>query len=162
AETSAAPSYLILSVSDRGDSESRDAFQVKGLVDFLAAQVPYPIAAAETTQHSLPRHRAGYDAVRAIVFDATAPESLDGCQRQAILDYLLAGGALLLSAPLGSADPTGTWLEQYIPVRIIGKREADRVDSTGDDAGFGAATTAPSGALKFREAVPICEAAPLQ
>jgi hypothetical protein len=150
--------YLFLIAGERNESESRDSFLTEGLMKVLSGQVSYPLNIGTSSQAALPRDRAGYGAVRTVVFNSLPPDSLDACQREALLQYLLAGGNLVLAAPPGDADPTGTWLEQYLPVHIVGRRMADRiamVPGTTDSA----ESKSSIEALKFREFVDVCEAA---
>src|SRR5439155_18118887 len=90
----------------------------------------------------------GYDACRAVIFDRSDPDCLDLAQRQALREYLLGGGALILSAPSADvADPARSWLAPYIPVQIIGRRQIDRLDLQGG-----------IGSLRLRDFVPAAEA----
>lgn len=149
AEVAVRPASLLLAVTGTDREQSGESLLVQPFARFLAAGVPYPIEVGEAGAADLPRHRAGYDAVRAVILAATPPDSLDDGQRQALLDFLLGGGTLVLSAPVDEVD--GTWLAPYMPVDIIGQREAAQIVPT--DA---TATTAPP--LKFREPIIISEA----
>ena len=67
----------------------------------------------------------------AIQLDGLRPDVLDPAQRQALLDYVCAGGVLMLNAP----DPAlvaGSWLEPYLPVRMIGMRQMRAIEVPGE------------------------------
>jgi len=147
---------LLLSVNRKEFTESRDAYRLQRLTELLAGVVTYPLHSGECEPSILPRHVAGYEAVRAVVLNGVSPDSLDGAQRQAITSYLLQGGIVVLPAPLGDADPTGTWLEPLLPVRIIGHREAGSVGALPGISKSDGVAEAP--ALKLRETLELCEA----
>jgi hypothetical protein len=149
--------FLILSVGGGDSSERGSTHFAQGLVRFLAANTSYAINVGTSEARWLPRHRAGYGAVRAIVFDGTPPDSLDVSQRETILEYLRGGGTLVLPAPRGSADPTGTWLEPYLPVHIIGSREMDQILPSATTS-IADSTTAASAPLKFIKPLGVVEA----
>lgn len=144
--------FLVLSVTNGPQGQSGDNQAIREFSQFLAAQSPCAVNLGTAAAEQLPRHCAGYDAVRAIVFDAAGPDSLDVSQRETIMEYLRRGGTLILPAPMDNADPTGTWLEPYLPVQIIGSREMERIFPVGDSTG---ATPAP---LKFTKPLKVVEA----
>lgn len=149
AQAAGLPGYLLLEVRDENASELSDAYHVDGLAQILVGQAPFNLSVGSCEPRSLPRHRAGYDAVRAIVFVGTLPAALDEFQRQAIIEYLLGGGSLVLPAPRDVADPSMNWLAPYLPVQVLGYRHADRIEPVPAEAGR---------ALAFRFPVEICEA----
>lgn len=79
-----------------------------------------------------------YDGAYLVMLTGLDPRSIDSAQRQALLDYVTAGGVLLLASP-EPAQICGSWLEPYLPVRLIGKRQMNAVTPAGhgDSIGFG-------------------------
>ena len=146
--------FLILSVRDSQASETSDAYLPKGLASLLDGQLPYPINVGECEPQALPRHSAGYGAVRAVVFNSS-PDALDACQRKALVDFVVGGGDLILSAPLDAADPSAAWLRKYCPVKVVGSREVSEI-SASKLASFDPASAETS--LKLSEPVTIAEA----
>lgn len=74
-----------------------------------------------------------YSSAYAVVLAGLDPRDLNPAQRQAMLDYVVGGGVLVLSSP----DPrvvAGSWLEPYLPVRLVGTREMNALPLSGEDA----------------------------
>lgn len=74
------------------------------------------------------------------------PDVLSPEGREAILDYVRAGGVLLLSAP-DARQVGGSWVEPLLPVRLIGNRELNEVPSRAGD-----------GTIKFAQYMKCAEA----
>ena len=72
-----------------------------------------------------PRDPLGYDMAGIVLLDGAEAGRLDPGQQQALLDYMTAGGIVVLADPLGESDPASTWLAPYLPVRRIGGHYAD-------------------------------------
>ena len=64
---------------------------------------------------------APYRGAYAVQIRNMDPDDLAPSQRQTILDYVRAGGVLLITAP-DAAQMAGSWLEPLLPVRLIGNR----------------------------------------
>ncbi|CAN5597331.1 hypothetical protein BH10PLA1_BH10PLA1_05160 [soil metagenome] len=73
-----------------------------------------------------PRDLLGYDSAALVAMDGS-PGDLDPAQQQALIDYMITGGTIVLSAPLGPTDPAETWLAPYLPARRIGKHYTSAV-----------------------------------
>jgi hypothetical protein len=77
----------------------------------------------------VPRNVVAYDACRVVMLSQVPVESLDEAQRQTLLDYVRSGGTLLVACPIDAGDPRGTWLEPYLPVRVVGQRLTSSIGS---------------------------------
>ncbi len=118
---------IILSISD-GDTDISEFAQSLGTVAgcIFRPQTIHPEQA--------PQHPAGYDACQFVLLDVTDPDSLDLCQRQALVDHVVGGGVLILCAPpMSNRDIRHSWLAPYLPVQLIGRRYARRLEVTGID-----------------------------
>lgn len=71
-----------------------------------------------------------YEGAYLVMLTGLDPRSIDSAQRQAMLDYVRAGGVLLLASP-EPAQICGSWLEPYLPVRLIGKRQMNAITPMG-------------------------------
>ncbi len=85
------------------------------------------------------RNPAGYDSCRVIALAGGSPQVLDPLQRRALLDFVRAGGTLLVCNP----QPEASWLDRYLPVRLIGSRITSHI-----------------GAIALKKSLEICEADP--
>jgi len=116
-------------------NRDHDLFDVSAVERAVVAATDQPTTTWHAAAGDLPRHPAGYDAVRVVALDATHADDLDAGQRAALLTYVRAGGTLLLADPLGggdpAADPSGTWLAPHLPVQLLGTRSARAVPFAG-------------------------------
>ena len=62
----------------------------------------------------------GYDSVDVLVLGDISPMELSPAQRQAIVDWIYAGGELVVSGGAQSQRLLGTFVEDILPVRITG------------------------------------------
>jgi hypothetical protein len=152
--------YPVVSIPDT-------TYDLTTLSDILeAAGSGLPVSAAPQELVWGPRRRVAYEAARFVVLDEMHPDDLDAAQRRALLDHVTSGGVLILPAPVGPSDPTGSWLDPYLPVRVIGQREASQIvaaadPATGGAAGGGAAAAAAAAAARtypLATTLPIAEA----
>lgn len=106
------------------------------LPDQIAAAVEAAIdgTAVMTSQDQASAAQAAplYEGAYVVMLTAVDPRSFDPAQRQAMLDYVKAGGVLLLACP-DAAMICGSWLEPYLPVRLVGKRQANALVLQGHD-----------------------------
>jgi hypothetical protein len=72
--------------------------------------------------HAL-RNPAGYDSCRLVALAGGSPQILDPLQRRALLEFVRAGGTLLVCDP----TPQVSWLDRYLPVSLIGSRLANQI-----------------------------------
>lgn len=124
----------------------------------IGATLPVPTAIWHSSTRDLPRSSAGYESVQVILWTAQDPDDLDTAQRQALLDYVRAGGRLLVAAPVpgeGHELPaiSHSWLAPYLPVMLIGARMATSLD----DVTAGAFSPGMS-SVPLREPVMVTEA----
>ncbi len=93
-----------------------------------------------------PRHRAAVDGVRVVLLGNIDPDALDPAQRQVLLEFIRGGGVLVVAAP--QVEPiAGSWLAQYLPVRLVGRRLLHEIHYNGQ-------------VLPFIEYAPVAEALP--
>ena len=128
-DATATPGFLALLVTPADSANPENSRAMQAICRAVTARGSYAVNSESISAQWLPRHRAGYDAVCALIFDATSPDSLDLSQRKTILEYVRGGGTLIFASPLGSADPTGTWVEPFFPVHVIGSRQANQIPS---------------------------------
>lgn len=76
---------------------------------------------------------APYRGAYAVQIRNMDPDDLAPSQREAILDYVRAGGVLLITAP-DVAQVEGSWLEPLLPVRLIGNRLLNQSPALTGDA----------------------------
>ncbi len=75
-------------------------------------------------------HPVAYDSCRFVGLGGIELNNVDAAQRTALLSWVRSGGTLLVSAPVGVADPRGTWLAPYLPVRTVGQRLTDHLTTS--------------------------------
>ena len=124
---------LIFCVEDLDSSESREsysAFDFGRGGDLIHGMRTLP---AFMSANYVPRLRVGYDAARCVVINGSRLDDMDLTQREALTDYLLAGGRVVVFCPRGSANPAGTWFEPYFPVQLVGERYATKISGTRAD-----------------------------
>ncbi len=136
-------STLLNLIGDRFAENSASDFQ--SLCKTIARVTQTPMILWQGPIDHAARLPAAYDSCRVIALSGGSAQSLDPMQRQTLIDFVRAGGVLLISSPVSVDDVRGTWIEPYMPVRVIGHRTATCInDSTGP--------------INLREPAEICEA----
>ncbi len=126
--SAALPAKLIVVAAMRSFSESgKEGVDAMLVAERVGAGVPYPVMTAAVEAMELPRHPAGYDSALAVMLEDVNPDDLDAAQRATLLAYIRGGGTLILDAPTPATDPRGTWLAEYLPVKILGWRETSEL-----------------------------------
>jgi hypothetical protein len=140
------PGTLVLTVNTAADAGDSPATQTMlgDLIPVLAGIRAADIAVSDIQQ--LPRSLTQYQPFGYVVL-AAPPDDLDAAQRQALLDHVRQGGVLILPSPPESAHVEESWLGSYLPVRVIGYREAPSILPAGEPQ-----------AIKLLDTVPITEA----
>lgn len=80
-----------------------------------------------STVEDLPNRWAGYDPVDVIIVGALPPEGLTVSQETAIVDWVRAGGLLILSPGLLPDRYAGTVIDAICPVKVLGARKVQDV-----------------------------------
>jgi len=75
---------------------------------------------------NLPHTNPGLTPMQYIVLGC-APDDLDADQRIALLNHVRAGATLLIVNPAAPANLESSWLADYLPVQIVGRRWLNRV-----------------------------------
>ncbi len=156
-DAAAPPGFLLLSVNGNEAVDPRESFQVVRLAELLSSQNAFPLTTGHVYPDSLPRHVAGYGSVKAVILSRVSPAALDESQRQALKAYLLVGGVLVLPAPIGESDPTATWMDEMLPVSIIGSHEANAIAAV-DVETVNPASQEKAREIQLRETIEVCEA----
>ena len=117
---------FLLSITGDGD-DGRDSVILEQLSDMYASlkgarynQTSVPFSAA-------PRQWVGLSVCRLVALRGLNPNDLDHAQRMAILDFVRAGGVLLIAAPRTAEGVEQSWLAPYLPVRLIGEKLACQI-----------------------------------
>lgn len=137
-----------------GASRQRVSHNLRPFLTVVQSSDEVPMVIASTAEGTLPADRAGYDAVRYVVWDMADASAVDHARQAALLDFVERGGVLIVASPAGdggAGDPTDSFLGPHLPVRVIGRRQARHVDL----AGAAGAAAAP---IQMREPVELCEA----
>lgn len=154
------PDSIVLALRNGrdGDTSLDDLY---GLAEIIRRVTGRNVRATDVTSVSapegqglrkLPRHLAAYEAVSLVVLDGVRPDLLDAAQRQTLRDFVSTGGTLLIPAPLDADSIAGSFLEELLPVKLIGHREADGIVPE--------ANVASIGPIDFLEPTEIAEAHP--
>lgn len=142
------PQTLLMAISNRSGSEDRDSYDPIGFSNAVTSTWGSWMAATSgVNETNMPREAFGYDSCQAVMLDATDADLLDLAQRRTLIEYIRGGGILIVTAPLDEADLAGSWLADYSPVNVVGRRQANHIDVAGQ--------TDP---LPLREWVEIAEA----
>lgn len=157
AESASSSGFLLLSAYGDRAIDSRESFQVSRLCESLSTQSGFPLTPGQLHVSALPRHVAGYGAVRAVILNGVSPDALDESQRRALKAYLVGGGVVVLPAPIGDSDPTTSWMGRMLPVQTVGRRDANVITEVGLEDGANSAR-AKSSELRLRESIELCEA----
>lgn len=83
---------------------------------------------------ALPHTNPGLAAMQYILLGC-APDDLDADQRITLLNHIRAGATLLIINPPEQASVESSWLAEYLPVQILGRRWIKRV-AVGSDHPF--------------------------
>lgn len=116
---------FLLSVTDRETSET-DVDYCTQLVAHLKARGIH-CTEPSVPADNMPSEPALLAACRVVAIRKTNPDSLDQAQRAALLDYVRAGGILLIASPRQADGLEQSWLAPYLPVRLVGWRQAKQV-----------------------------------
>lgn len=140
------PSTVLLQLSAHLPANS-DAYDISTVRDALYhGDNPIPTIHQLTDPSQLSPLRTGLMACSAIVLQNTSPDSLNQGQRTVLLDYVNAGGLLIIASPTPEENYPASWLGPYLPVQLIGQREQSILSVTGQEP------------LILREPVPTAEA----
>ncbi len=135
---------ILLSIAGEGD-DGADSATLEQLGDLYLSLKGWRCSQATLPVNNAPRQWIGLSCCRAIALRGLDPDDLDQAQRTALLDYVRAGGVLLIAAPRPSERMGESWLAPYLPVRLIGERQAREIRQ-------------PSGPMKLGNWQPCSEA----
>lgn len=114
-----------------GDDPLSDDWQASDvLADVYRAANDSRVVTATVSAPQAPRDSVVYRNVYAVVLNGGNWDVLDTAQRNALLEYAASGGVLLVCAP--QKGVTGTWLEGYLPVRLVGSRLCKEIRIAGE------------------------------
>lgn len=133
---------LVLTINtatDAGDSPATLTL-LGDLIPALTGTRAADIAVGDIQQ--LPRSLTQYQPFGYVVL-AAPPDDLDIAQRQALLDHVRQGAVLILPSPPESTHIEESWLGPYLPVKIIGYREASSILPAGGHQAIKLVDTAP-------------------
>ena len=77
---------------------------------------------ANIIAEKLPDKWKGYDSVDAVILGSFSPDSMSEDQRQALSDWVCAGGILIISGGSDSQNLIGSFIEPILPVKIKGTK----------------------------------------
>ncbi|MEK7399121.1 MAG: hypothetical protein AAB116_19465, partial [Candidatus Poribacteria bacterium] len=77
---------------------------------------------ANIIAEKLPDKWKGYDSVDAVILGSFSPDSMSEDQRQALIDWVCAGGILIISGGSDSQNLIGSFIEPILPVKIKGTK----------------------------------------
>ena len=117
---------ILLSIVGEGD-DGADSATLEQLGDLYVSLKGGRCSQATLPLSNAPRQWIGLSVCRAIALRGLDPDDLDQAQRMALLEYVRAGGVLLISAPRASERLGESWLAPYLPVRLIGERQAREI-----------------------------------
>jgi hypothetical protein len=70
----------------------------------------------------LPDRWKGYDSVDTVILGNFSVDSLSDSQKNALIDWVCSGGTLITSGGVDSQNFVGTFIEPFLPVKIIGTK----------------------------------------
>ena len=117
--------FLLSITGDR--DEGRDSVILEQLSDMYASLKGARYNQASVPFSAAPRQWVGLSVCRLVALRGLNPNDLDHAQRMAVLDFVRAGGVLLIAAPRTVDRVDQSWLAPYLPVRLIGERLACQI-----------------------------------
>lgn len=127
ADPSGVPSTGVL-LSITGESaDTADTALLDNVEDLYASLKGVHYTHATLSPNLAPRQWVGLSSCRVVALRGFNPNELDYAQRTALLDFVRGGGVLLISAPRAAEQVGESWLKGYMPVRLIGEREARQI-----------------------------------
>ena len=117
---------ILLSVTGDGD-DGTDSALLEQIADMYASLKGGRYSQASASVNTVPRQWIGLSVCRVVALRGLNPDELDHAQRMALLDFVRAGGVLLIAAPRTVERVDQSWLAPYLPVRLIGERQACQI-----------------------------------
>jgi energy-coupling factor transporter transmembrane protein EcfT len=84
---------------------------------------------ANIIAEKLPDKWKGYDSVDAVILGSFSPDSMSEDQKQALIDWVCAGGILIISGGSDSQNLIGSFIEPILPVKIKGTKAIRSIPS---------------------------------
>ena len=123
------PQAVLLIIDTATSAHTAPPDGAMSLDRFLSDQTNQQIARAQAGTLSLVPYAAlDYGGCQFVVLQSS-PDELSLAQRQALLDFIDQGGTLIVSAADPSMHLDQSWLQPYLPVTILGSRQASVVGS---------------------------------
>jgi hypothetical protein len=147
------PSLITSGPAVRSTEAQGDATSLQDLCTQLSSSLNEPILSASVASEWAPRNDAGYAACRFVMLGEGNPDKLDALQRRTLIRFVRSGGNLVVASPSAADQIDQSWLVPLLPVRLIGERQADRIEPL--QGGTTAAPLKLLGYLQMAEAVAV-------
>jgi hypothetical protein len=128
---------ILLSITGETD-QGNDSVLLEQLSDMYAALKGAHYTQASLSVSTAPRQWIAFAACRVVALRGFNPDELDQAQRMALLDFVRAGGVLLIASPRTADRADQSWLAPYLPVRLIGERQAREIQQPSGPMKLGA------------------------
>lgn len=124
--------YLIC-ITGANPSSDPEVGGVDALDRVYSTLYDWKTSATTLDSSNAPRSAVPYSSAYAVQLRDIDPQEIDPAQQSALADYVAGGGVLIISQP----DPhliRGSWLESWLPVRLMGVRKLHQIKATSDAA----------------------------
>lgn len=114
----------LLLITDGDPDPTTDELGVAHSLATIEQALGRPLFSASVTPDVAPADPQAYSGIHVVVLEQLDPELIPAAQREALIRFVHAGGTLLVAVTGERGNPTGSWLDPYLPVDVIGSRHA--------------------------------------